>query len=152
MTSVVRKGVSPDTPTVITVNKKDSLKREAKPKPKPKRPSVIPAVKIHREVLEAFVLSRGQQNALVTRFEDELLDEGRWRRVLQVWKMRGYNPKNLEGQLDWYDQGGPPGRKDNRNGNHQKSGNPVRKVVDIYKGVSGDFNEATGEWISEPVH
>ncbi len=34
-------------------------------------------------------------------------DEERFRKVYEAWCLRGYNPDNLGGQLDWYRDGIP---------------------------------------------
>ena len=41
-------------------------------------------------------------------------DAARFAQVHETWCLRGYRPTNLEGHLDWYQGGIPPGRGSRR--------------------------------------
>jgi hypothetical protein len=53
-----------------------------------------------------------------------VVDLRQWREVVRYWKLEGYKPGNIRGQLDWY-HGGVPSRASPSNASHR---GPVSKV------------------------
>jgi hypothetical protein len=71
-------------------------------------PSALPAVAIVREVLgvnPCGTVRDAIAAVLETATEIEL---GKFRDVCATWRLRGFNPRNVAGVLDWYRDGVPP--------------------------------------------
>ena len=89
----------------------------ATPPHKPKRPENSPAVKAHWRILHCR-LKQSVKDQIDQHVSNGQLEQ--WERVLEAWALRGFNPKNVRGQLDWLRDGIPasgprasPGRKSN---------------------------------------
>lgn len=108
-----------------------------KPEPQPETPKDAdhPAVKVYRD-LHKINPSKAQMQIIAQ--HDPPLDT--WIRAVSTWAARGYNPKNVEGMLEWAlnpakmerNSGAPPGAvngyaPNNKVANNQ---NEVRKAFD----------------------
>lgn len=65
-------------------------------------------------------INQTQTNAILSAITDLEL----WRRVLNEWSLRGYNPANVAGLLDWYREGIPSAPKNGsvKHGNRRPTG------------------------------
>ena len=64
------------------------------------------AVRIFRGVMHQYP-NATQQKAIDSKVSKLSL----WEHCLKAWAMKGYNPRNVEGVLDWYKKGGPPANR-----------------------------------------
>lgn len=73
-------------------------------------PSLPPPVLVFQEFCTK-PINQAHTQAIASAVTDLQL----WRHVLTEWSLRGHNPGNVRGLLDWYREGIPP---TNRNGSH----------------------------------
>lgn len=123
------------TPSVEPVSEKPQPKRKRRSAPRE------PAAPKHEAVVIYHELRGRWPNELQSRaIAGAVVDLELWRLVLEKWRLRGYNPVNVEGMLDWYKH---PEKMTYRNGG--MNGNH-------YNGAHGNYQppEAAGftaeEW------
>lgn len=123
------------TPPIAPVVVKEKPKRHRKPAAKEPAAPKHPAVVIFHEL-------RGRwPNDIQEKVLAEVVsDLELWRLVLEKWRMRGYNPVNVDGMLDWYKH---PEKFTERNG--ATNGNHTNGHSKSYQQpASADFTAA--EW------
>lgn len=90
--------------------------KAVKPKSEPDPLLDSPAVKLFRDKVR-LTPSPGITRE---RIAGEVTDLELWGRVMDAWKLRGFKPMNIEGQLAWYHSGIPEYNGGQRNGNGQQ--------------------------------
>lgn len=118
-------------PVLENPKAKPSRKRKAEtPKP-PKHPAVLV---FHEE--RSLWPNKTQEAAIANAVTDLEL----WRLVLVKWGLRGYNPMNVDGMLDWYAH---PEKFTQPNGGANGSGNG-RVATNYQRPAAAEFDKA--EW------
>ena len=64
----------------------------------------------HSEAIEKFrgITGRYPNHVQITTIDARVTDLTLWFECIYEWNLRGYNPTNVKGMLDWYAKGGPP--------------------------------------------
>lgn len=75
------------------------------------------------------------------RIAAEVTDLAKWGAVLDAWKLRGFKPANIEGQLAWYQNGIPEWR--NGREQQQREVGEARPVPNKYSGIGGGGSPQT---------
>jgi hypothetical protein len=78
-----------------------------------------PAIQVYHEEMGRFP-RKNQFDAIIERVGTERLDF--WRKVVRAWKLHGWNPYNLAGMLECYDENRVPKTGGNNGGSGRSSG------------------------------
>ena len=145
----------PETTTETTTDKRDKDRaqaqkpRRAAPKassasspsepdaPKPQKISDLPAAQVYREIVHAWPKAAAYADLAP-------INNGgmqRWRDVVHEWVLRGYNPANLRGMLEWY-KAGIPTRAGGNQGQQRQSGVAAVEAFKQMVGICGDDDDS----------
>jgi len=69
------------------------------------------AVLIYKEVLGKKLSDKLLPNQIEA-IERQVREWDNWRDCVDTWSMRGYNPTNVDGMLEWYHEGIPNSKKE----------------------------------------
>lgn len=101
--------------------------------PKPQKISDLPAAQVYREITHTWPKAAAYADLAP-------INNGgmqRWRDVVHEWVLRGYNPANLRGMLEWY-KAGIPTRTGGNQGQQRQSG---VAAVEAFKQMVGLFGD-----------
>ena len=100
--------------TINNHNKKSAPVEPAEPTPPPtpkpnnKKPDTIPAFQVYVEVTGAYSLTKKQRALIGDAVGSDPAALARWGDVVKEWVLlRGYNPRNIGGMLEWFRDGKP---------------------------------------------
>lgn len=122
----MKRNVTPESDTESDTDiYSSSYEEEAKTADPPKkRPTTIPAVKVFVEVTGKYVLNKTQMNTLALKVGTDPPALARWYETVRAWMLRGYKITNIEGMLDWFENGIPQRNGDHKNGPLPKNNEP----------------------------
>lgn len=111
--------------TLMTESTTENTKSVPK---KSERPPIIPAYKVYVEIIKKHTLNKPQIQAIDEAIGTDEAALEKWRKVVTAWALKGYNPTNVSGMLEWYTNGIPK-YTPNGNGNGRAEKSQPDKIV-----------------------